>query len=215
MSEIREGSLGEILRRRLLISGQDQPPSDLSNEIAPVIVLESDRPEWKYLSGEHLAMGVASITAIAAEFQQIQLFNPANSGVIGVLQHINCGVDASQATSPGIRYFDGALGVAVNEVVTRDRRWDGPAGGTFRRPMLQLRTLSSGTQFGTIFAFLDLAGYVGEVNVEFSTYYVWNEPIILNPNTGLTISPAIVNRTIFASMTWRERSMTAWEQPVP
>jgi len=56
--------------------------------VPPGLELETDRPEWKYLSRTALMSGVAGQTSAAGTFPSIALVNFAGSNTIGVITRI-------------------------------------------------------------------------------------------------------------------------------
>lgn len=60
-NEVLEGSLNQILIRRLAMQGQSAAPA-VAPELFPVLTLENDRPEWGLLKGEQLC-GSAAVRA--------------------------------------------------------------------------------------------------------------------------------------------------------
>lgn len=201
MSEIRFGPLTEILRRRLQT---DSAPS-LSDTISPAIVLENDRPEYSYLMGEVLAQQYAGVSAVAAQYGYVQLFNPTNSGVLTVIDLIQCYQDTNLAL---LARYDTALGTLVStRAPMRDTRWD-RALGAFKQTQTQLRVLNSATAFGT---FLTFGPIVDAVNgTEFHGHL--EGPYLLGPGSGMHIRTGNVNQFLTVSFQYRERPMAPWER---
>lgn len=67
MNEIQTDRLDAILRRTLAIRAGSLAPT-LGPEILPVIVLENDRPEWRYYERERLYMCTGVQAAVLAEY---------------------------------------------------------------------------------------------------------------------------------------------------
>jgi hypothetical protein len=73
--------------RRLL--GEELSLGSVSPEIALALVLESDRPEWAFLRNARLfSSGILSIAANVGHVSQVDLFNPAGSGIIVVVRSV-------------------------------------------------------------------------------------------------------------------------------
>jgi len=71
-------------------------PSDALVPLQSVIIAEDiTEPQNNSQLDERLSVGLADIAAIVGEFAHIQLFNPANSGVLGVVQ--DCWIDIETA----------------------------------------------------------------------------------------------------------------------
>jgi hypothetical protein len=72
--------------RRLL--GEELSLASVSPELSLALVLESDRPEWHFLRNSRLfSTGTLSVAALAGRVGQMDLFNPAGSGIIIVVRY--------------------------------------------------------------------------------------------------------------------------------
>jgi len=211
--EIREGSLAEILRRRLLISGQDQAPNELLAELIGVLALEVDRPEWGYLKGERLCWGTGEIASVANERQQVSLFNP-NESVLAVVHEIFMTENVTSTEVPIIRSFDAALGTASTLTGLRERRWD--RFNPFGRPECRIGQLSSATVFGTAMTRLRLAMHLAETGPAiFRTAWEYHWPIVLPGQTGINVTAQADARKVECTFVWTERQILPFERPSP
>jgi hypothetical protein len=57
-------------------------------ELRPVVVVENDRPEMLFAAGEDSWGVAAAKAAVAGNFGWVGLFNPVDSGVIGVIEYV-------------------------------------------------------------------------------------------------------------------------------
>jgi len=85
MAKIEIGRYSSLLRRLLSMKGTSEVSGELSPEISPVLILESERPEWEFLKNEHLMALAFGIGNVAAQNAVIRLRNPATSGAIATL----------------------------------------------------------------------------------------------------------------------------------
>jgi len=92
--EINRPGLNQLLTRTLGMKGARAPAGLLTPELAGAIILENDRPEAKVLGGEFIWGCQASYDA-GDEVSSIHLLNPADSGVIAIVEH---GILASDTT---------------------------------------------------------------------------------------------------------------------
>lgn len=208
MAEVRDGRFSELLRRHLLIAGQDASVPELAEQLVATLPLEVDRPEWRFLTGERLAIGVVGIGSVVAEWQTAQLFNPAGSGLLCVLEEALFNENVSSTGLPRVMYYDAALGT-VGTAGVRDRRYD--VTNPFRVPTVQVRGVSTGTDFGTQFSHCELLGHVFEASVAAATQWIFRGPLILAPGTGVLLKSSAVNRTVSVTFRWTERQLNPWE----
>lgn len=110
---IGESAFDQILTKRLVGPGGAMAPS-AAPELFPVIVLESDRPEWPYLYGGRRIAGTFDVAGGGAGlFSTVRLRNPANSSCLAVIERVEFLVNAATSVTL-IRSVDaGELGGAV------------------------------------------------------------------------------------------------------
>lgn len=108
---------------RALLGMRGVNPVPTIDELKPVIVIESDRPEWMWPGGTILWQTFGSLAAVAAEVAHFVLWNPPGSGVLGVITGFR-----SNGTQGTARWFwtvtDPATnaGFAAGNVALRDAR---------------------------------------------------------------------------------------------
>src|SRR2546425_6617580 len=76
--QINSSKYTDLLRKLTELQGPLR--IDLLEELRPVIVLESDRPEWYFLRRERLASGAIDVTSGAATLSEGGILNPTASG---------------------------------------------------------------------------------------------------------------------------------------
>jgi len=191
-NQLGEFELNQLIARRLTTPGPAPSPT-VEPAIFPSLVLESDRPEWGYISGERLCGVGGAVTAVAAQYSSIAIINPVGSRTIAV-------VEASQVSVPsgGIRYQITQAGMALTVATpgVRDSRWNtdgliGSGRGVLTAgigatlvqppdPVLQLVT--TGT-------------------------YLNEHPFVIHPGWTLVLQQTVANVAInSAFILWRERT---------
>lgn len=196
----------------------------LADAISPTFCLENDRPEWSFLGGE--LRGGASIAinnTPGTVWFHGQLYNPAGSGVLAVIDRIvlvqSCPTALFGPSTYLLSEFDTPLTDLHLVSGPHDRRWDVNV-GTNRRTVCQLRTQINATS-------LSLSANVGRLrnvfgqNTSTSCHYSneWTDPLILAPGTGFMVQAngQTASRNDFQfCYVWRERQMSSWErQAIP
>ena len=189
--------LNQLLQRRLGVEGFPPAPM-VASELFPTLCLESDRPEWHFLSGSRLCAGtIDNAAAGAGIFSFGGVVNPAGSGVIAVVTRVQTteGANPSQNHELGIG-LSSALGTTTVSGFFRDGRW-----GATRNPtcLLSQHTSASGL--------LNVGARIQQVSG-----YTNNElAYILTPGYSFGIRPVGANLLIRASFEWYERSVNPGE----
>lgn len=156
--------------------------------LTPVMDLWS-KPEWAALRGERLAAGFGAEAIDAANFSQVQLFNPLGSRLLIVVEKIR--ILCATTGSYNIGRTATALGTLVTgQTSSRDGRFlTASIIGQIRRsvaaaagdlPLVQIR-LTGGTTDSD------------------------DTPYVLPPGFGLTVRGSAINTATNASFVWRER----------
>jgi len=225
VSEIKYPTIAEILRRRL----QAEFPATLADQIVPVIVLENDRPEWPFLSGELLCIQtVVATTTTALNELQVVLYNPVGSRTLIVVENVwstsllNDSGSQEGATNPFLLRVAELSTWDLQATVPnlRDFRYDvGPAGGAgIRSGIAQFATRDSavedGTRIGTMRRLhsqrASTATHDQQCDSDLPT------PVVVAPGSGLSLHLPV--RTVAgstwelrATYAWRERPFSSWE----
>jgi len=196
-NEILEGSLNQLISRRLGMQGGSPAPA-VTPELGCGLVLENDRPEWSWLKGENLLSARGGAAAVAAQFGFCSISNPPNSGIICTVERI---VWQSLASNMFVKMLPlgSETGTPVNPGV-RDGRW--------RQGISTARgacNITAGTTPAaspeTVLDYLH-----ANANDSRGTAY------ILRPNQSLRVECEVAN-IVLANITfvWRERGANSGE----
>jgi len=192
-NEIQVGRYSALLHK-LLDMKEGAPSPTLATDIFPVMVLETDRPEWKFLAGERLCFMRWYDNATAGEYSVIGIRNPAGSGVLLVTESILVAPNAAGDWSMGIR---GNTTVdATNPGRTRDTR---TAAQTTTGQIIEL------TQVGVP----AYPMYQGSILA--NDPWLFEVPVVLTPGWELVIWPGAQNVSMECSFAWRERPLESSE----
>ncbi len=141
--------------------------------------------------GTGIAFGGASVTGAAGESGQIQLFNPAGSGNLITVSHVDVGTTSTDTIRYGV--VAAALTTGVGTETFRDLRR--PIGDL---PVGQIRTDS----------LVALAPATGTVRMVGQTMWRLEDPnsiAVLLPGTGLSVGGTLNAIETRATFFWRER----------
>ena len=202
MNELGGGEgVNQILSRRFEIQGAPAPM--MASELFPMVVLEDDRPEWKYLANEKYAVGYLSEAAAVGNYSIVQLDNPASSGAILVVEQIELYNSSSAVQVYAISLQSGSLlsrlAAQTYQGMPRDSRfaWD-------------QSSRSVGLMRSGISASL-LQEDVMRIACPPSTQYSIKVPWVLGPDTVLSVAHATTNTAASVGFYWRERAATRAE----
>lgn len=132
MNEIQRGNVGEIPRRILQVNSPGNPVPFLSPILLSALTLESDRPEWKFLSGQRAAaMAFGAIAPVALQYSFASVTNPSTSTVLVVVQRLR--LDTLAGANVGVKITPSALPGGLITAGVRDGRWQN--GGLLTRPV--------------------------------------------------------------------------------
>jgi len=197
VANINQNRWDQLVRR---VAGLIGPGSKVNNTIGdlfPMLDVENLPGELYLLAGTRLGYGGVLQVAAGGETARIQLFNPADSGMI-----ITCtSVIISNLTTVVIRLVNRNVAESTNDlgVQLRDTRIDV---GT--RPTGQVRSASDVTV---------LAG-TGEFRSLLNTPHTLSDPngvMVLAPGTGLTVTSPNTGIQLSVMFFWRERAAEASE----
>lgn len=84
----RVDRLGRVLAK---VFGVEGSAGQVIDGVSPVLALEQEQlhPEWAFHAGSKLMAGVGTDTAVAAQFSNVGLRNPPNSGVIMAVHYVH------------------------------------------------------------------------------------------------------------------------------
>ena len=140
-NEIQVGRFSALLHK-LLDMKEGAPSPTLATDIFPVLALQSDAPEWKYLAGERLGSGRWTDGATAGEYSHIGLRNPVGSKTLVVIEQTVITSLVSVGYSFGIRV--NAAVDAANAMRCRDSRWVDSGGPSTVAQMVEVTQAGAG-----------------------------------------------------------------------
>jgi len=121
VSKIETGRFSDLLRRYLGMKGVSVVSSELSPELSPILVLESERPEWEFLKNEKLMASVFAQGGVVGQNTLYRLRNPAGSGVVAVITRFMITTDLTEIVIAERDDDNGNL-ATVLPTVSRDTR---------------------------------------------------------------------------------------------
>jgi len=173
------------------VAGQANPAPQVAPEIAPVWVMQNDRPEDRFLLSDRLWGVGGDVAAVAAQNTFLNVGNPAasgnNPGLLVLIEAVECW-NPSGAVQEFSEYI-GALGIggpALGVMQNDDQRWTGIA---------QV-SVTGGTNAVVPPAGLKRSNIVVPSALP---YYPLQRPIVLAPGTAW----AMVSQGVNFSMTFR------------
>jgi hypothetical protein len=192
--EILVGRYARRLQRLFSMKG-DAPVTDVAAEIVAVVDAQGSRLDDYYLADERLCSGLASIPANVGFRSELEVLNPAGSGILVVVEraYVTAGpttVAVRLSTSPP---FDIVAQLSTTKFWRDTRIGAGSVGAG--APAAQV--LSDNTRV------VVAAGVVLFVNT--TNQGNFDLPYVLAPGSGLTIEPNADNLAMTATFHWRER----------
>lgn len=193
------GRYSNMLARFLTGTATLDVVPELSAEISPVFILESERPEWEFLKGGKSPNCSISVSSSAVANGTCRLRNPSGSNVLAV-------IEAGDVT----------IATAAQQLVIRI----GTAAADLATPATQA---SRDTRFGTglgagaLKASFDAVAASGTVLYETPMAAATRVllpifPIVMAPGSSLDLSITLaVIATITVNLRWRERELTRYE----
>lgn len=218
MADIKFPPIAEILRKRF------QSPVDptLSDAIVPVVVLELDRPEWRYLEAVPICCGTLATTINnSANVISHMLSNPAGSRLLvtleacwGILQYDPISAGNSPG-APRLVIANAGLGDLSLQPNMRDFRWN--IGGS-RNSTAQLRSDDQAASLGTVLARtrLMMAATQGTTVAKAGWDVDLPRSFVIPPGNAIAIegtglAGSGIDSTMQTSFFWTERPMSSWE----
>ena len=191
-NEIQVGRYNAVLHK-LLSMEEGAPAPQLSGDLVPTLTIEHDRPEWKFLGGERMCYSSALLGAVADKYNQTVLFNPVGSGVLGIVERLNGGLESNN----NLTLYDHTImvtGASLTKMasVARDYRWTSV-------------TSTLGFYYQVESALVGTRRQVAR-NAAFDMWEI-TDPIILPPGYGVGIATHVINLPIACNAWWRERPL--------
>jgi len=197
VANINQNRWDQLVRR---VAGLIGPGSKVNNTIGdlfPMLDVENLPGELYLLAGTRLGSGSAQQTGAAGEAARVQLFNPADSGLIVTLTSFLVSVNVTAQ----VRMVNTITAESTNTFATvRDLRL-----GTVRRSTAEVRAASDAAV---------LAANGGEFRVLANGVATITDPngiVILAPGTGMTLTTTSLTAVVTATFFWRERVAEASE----
>lgn len=190
----------ETLIRRLFSTKGSEAAPLLSPEVQPVCIVQAFEPEMYILRGDRIFTTSGTTPAVAARNACVQLVNPADSGVVFVLQGHRTWINA--ALSIGI-FLESPASALANVTGAGVRARDG-----------RILTISSTAtaQFGDLAA-LPAAGEQVDSYLSFNNDSLFRElECVVAPGQALLIGNYTVNQAFNFDIFWRERSIEQSEE---
>ena len=191
MTAIQQNRYDQLVRRVSNIVSGGSMVNDALSELFPMIDVENLNAELSLLTGWRLAHGAVEKTAIAANNNLVQLFNPDGSGQLAVVERVDIRVGTGQ-------FIEYAMAATPLTNFTANQEARDSREGIPRNPVAQMRDV---TQAGSLPNF-------GVIFVEGNVTFTMEEKLgifVLAPNTGVTFSTTTVNTDFVCNMHWRER----------
>lgn len=196
LNDIGQDRFQRRLTKELDIQG-DKPSGVLAPEIQPVLIIEGERPELLHLQREHRFAATLTLAAVVGEYYYFALWNPANSGMIAVVERFSI----NSITGVTSWDFGPAIATILPSLAGRaaycldTRLPQNPLG----RP--GVCEPYCGTDAGT--------GGLAVFGRTRSNANYFQPPIELNyvitPGTGFAIRDIVANQSEIGWMIWRER----------
>lgn len=178
------------LRDRYGLLGGFSPKLD--ETIVPVVLLD-DLSSPAAAGSQRIMSGFGQLGPTVGNFSHVQLFNPANSGVLLELLVADVFIGATQAVR--LRLHDIALAAEAPDTGWLDARLEGAGAGEVRVED----------------AVAVLGAAVGSYRATANENLPVPKPVILLPGTGALFAPQNNNVVVGASFLWLERTLEPGE----
>lgn len=196
-NELQIGGPNAVLHK-LLNMKEGAPAPVLNPELVASLVLQDDRPEWGFLSGEHICFGSANQVAVAGELAGVLLANPVNSGVLVVMTRL------FHRSTGGLIVFGETITAAIpgtNSAVNNADTRAGTAvvGGRHAGIAGQVRNVSSAVSLITAPGYYTVAPneYRDDPNIR----------VVLAPGSYFLLENNAANNPLRVLFNWYERAL--------
>ena len=190
-----------ILGRLLGMAGVEDPAGQLSPEISPVLPLEVDRPEWKFLAGDKMCSAAFVQAAGVGARSVVRFRNPLNSGQVAVIEGVRISTVTAGSWTASANFNSN---VNVNRGTTGDAF--APMDSRWGAPTLNSAMILSGDNAA-------VTGTTFESNTILAPYpYEYQAPpIVVFPNAAYEFFLNENNVDIRVTIRWRERPYEPYE----
>jgi len=196
-SELQQTRYDRLIRRVGGIIGPGSKVAEALAELFPVIDVENVPAELLALAGTSMAFGGSTLTAAAAQFSIIQVFNPVDSGKIVT-------VTAAIFYSTVTQFYTYDITDVARPVIINNQRFvDSRLGVTSRPTSIILHESAAAASVAT-----------GRMRSAGSTPVFLtnaNALAVLAPGTGFEVSANTANSLLECTFYWRERPAEASE----
>lgn len=194
MAKIEVGQFSSLLRRYLGMKGVSDVVDELSPEISPAFVLESERPEWEFLKGARLMAHATQTGATVGQNSAWRLRNPATSGVIGILTYLNAGPNTNNGLITVTFGAQAADQATTSGTTPRDGRMIPPTGGAL------IASFGVAALGGTA---CDMAALLGTTTFQF----LRGSAIVISPGFAVNVGCSTVNTDVVVAAHWLEKRL--------
>jgi len=196
VTEIQQGRYDRLLRRVADLKGPGSKVNDVLEELFPTLDVENVPSELLFLSGWRLFIGGGQFVSAVGERQHVQLFNPADSGMLIVLEDI---------------YLSSGNATAMSLLPTLTQFVSQPGGGNARDTRAGLPN-----SVGIIGELSSPAAFSPDAVVRISPGLTLklapqNDIAVLAPGTGFNVSEEATAIQLQFVFFWRERVAEASE----
>lgn len=169
----------------------------VGSEVLPVVDVENERPELQIFNFNDLAAGFGAVTGAAGQNGAVFIANPANSGILVVLEKVLAFVSAAQTIEAKFD-TDVTTGSAGSLGFMDTRRVFGAPSGVVASCVarLRLRTSETATVVNTI------ARFTATTSIQSVDQC---EGVVLSPGRAFGLNCTTNATTITGLFRWRER----------
>jgi len=203
MAKIEVGRWSNQLRRMFGMAGVTDVSADLSPEISPVVVIEGPTADLLFLKEVRQIFAADFLAAAIGFTSKWRLRNPARSGVIAVIRHIEMVSPAAVTYGIAVNQQTVDFATVVNTAIP-DARWEALNVAARRATLVSSAANNQAT--GPAGDFLLTARILP------NTLLVFSRPFPLLPGTTLDFGTETGNVDLRMSIEWRERAFPVLEQ---
>jgi len=202
MSKIESGRWSEQLRRMFGMAGTTLVSGELSPEVSPIVILESESVQWNFLKGVRDVYVGHTVAAAVGFTSKMRLRNPANSGVAGVLEFTEMtpnGLAVTMTVAANEQTVDFPTAVAPS---VPDNRWGPLTTGRSTLVVTSTNAQATGPAGEVIGRGLTLSGVP----------WLYQKAIFVAPGVAIDLGIFATNLEMLFSFKWSERSFPVLEQ---